>query len=272
MPFPPRTPRATGAVLAVAGSLLALTTLGGAAVPAAAQAPETGVRATPPGHAGRSAGPELPATEPGGAPARDLPASVVKGRSTQLITVSALGTYATVTAWEKEDGTWKPAFSTGRGRVGRNGVVDGAARKQDTLTTPSGTYTLTEGFGLEPGRTAMPYTRVDDRHWWVADTRSRYYNQMRTPEGMDYPLTTHGPHSSEHLVDYPVQYAKALVVDFNRWPAVPGRGAGIFLHVNGDAATGGCVSVPYRTMDRILRWITPSARPLISIGWQPGPR
>ncbi|WP_078843141.1 L,D-transpeptidase family protein [Streptomyces albus] len=272
MPFPPRPSRPAGAVLALAGSVLALTVLGGAAVPASAQAPGAHARAAAPGNGGGSPVPELPATDPGGAPARALPASVVTGRSTQLITVSALGTYATVTAWEKEDGTWRPAFSTGGGRVGENGVVDGAARKQGTSTTPSGTYTLTEGFGLEPGRTAMPYTRVDDRHWWVQDTRSKYYNQMRTPEEMDYPLTTQGPHSSEHLVDYPVQYAKTLVVDFNRWPAVPGRGAGIFLHVNGRSATGGCVSVPYRTMDRILRWITPSAHPLISIGWQPGPR
>jgi L,D-peptidoglycan transpeptidase YkuD (ErfK/YbiS/YcfS/YnhG family) len=63
-----------------------------------------------------------------------------------------------------------------------------------------------------------------------------------------------------------VQYAKALVIDFNRWPAAPGRGAGIFLHVNGRGATAGCVSVPRATMDRIMGWIRPGAHPRIAIG------
>ncbi|WP_129307230.1 hypothetical protein [Streptomyces sp. L2] len=50
------------------------------------------------------------------------------------------------------------------------------------------------------------------------------------------------------------------------WPATPGRGAGIFLHVNGSGATAGCVSVPRATMGRIMGWITPSAHPRIAIG------
>jgi hypothetical protein len=80
------------------------------------------------------------------------------------------------------------------------------------------------------------------------------------------PLTESGDRGSEHLINYPVQYAKALVINFNRWPATPGRGAGIFLHVNGSGATVGCVSVPRATMDRIMGWITPSAHPRIAIG------
>ncbi|SCD94018.1 hypothetical protein GA0115246_108276 [Streptomyces sp. SolWspMP-sol7th] len=39
-----------------------------------------------------------------------------------------------------------------------------------------------------------------------------------------------------------------------------GRGAGIFLHVNGKGATAGCVSVPAATMRTLLRWARPGAK------------
>ncbi|WP_309144098.1 L,D-transpeptidase family protein [Streptomyces sp. PKU-MA01144] len=179
--------------------------------------------------------------------------------------MKASGSYATVTAWSKEAFGWKAVLSDS-GRVGSNGVVDGATRKQSTYTTPSGTYTITEGFGVESSGTAMPYTKVDSSHWWVQDPESRFYNSMHTEEGADFPLTESGERGSEHLINYPTQYAKALVIDFNRRPAVPGRGAGIFLHVNGSGATAGCVSVSRTTMDRIMGWIEPSAHPRIAIG------
>ncbi|MEV4974064.1 L,D-transpeptidase family protein [Streptomyces scopuliridis] len=204
------------------------------------------------------------AAPPPTAPSFPVPVSV--GNATQIITVKAGGSYATVTAWAKGSSGWKAQFSTTAGRVGSNGVTNGATRKQSTYTTPSGTYTLTEGFGVESGGTAMPYTVVNSSHWWVQDPESKFYNQMHTEQGADFPLTESGDRGSEHLVNYPTQYAKALVIDFNRWPAVPGRGAGIFLHVNGNGATAGCVSVPRATMDRIMSWIKPAHHPRIAIG------
>ncbi|WP_406172918.1 L,D-transpeptidase family protein [Streptomyces sp. NBC_00996] len=191
---------------------------------------------------------------------------VSPGDSTQLITVKSNGSYATVTTWAKGSSGWKAVLSDGAARVGSNGVVDGATRKQGTYTTPTGTYTITEGFGVEAGGTSMPYTRVNSSHWWVEDPQSKYYNSMHTAEGADFPLTETGDRGSEHLVNYPTQYAKALVINFNRWPATPGRGAGIFLHVNGQGATAGCVSVPRATMDRIMAWIKPGGHPRIAIG------
>ncbi|WP_308307563.1 L,D-transpeptidase family protein [Streptomyces sp. ISL-10] len=188
------------------------------------------------------------------------------GNATQVITVKASGSYATVTAWQKGSSGWKAQFSTSAGRVGSNGVTDGATRKQSTYTTPTGTYTITEGFGVESSGTAMPYTKVNDSHWWVQDPESKFYNQMHTAEGADFPLTETGERGSEHLINYPTQYAKALVINFNRWPAVPGRGAGIFLHINGKGATAGCVSVPRATMDQFMGWVKPSANPRIAIG------
>ena len=64
----------------------------------------------------------------------------------------------------------------------------------------------------------------------------------------------------------PTQYARALVIGFNYDEPVRGRGAGIFLHVNGSGATAGCVSVPADAMDRILAWADPARSPHIAIG------
>ncbi|MFK4106933.1 L,D-transpeptidase family protein [Streptomyces sp. NPDC019531] len=198
--------------------------------------------------------------------APDFPVPVEIGDATQLITVKSNGSYATVTAWAKGSVGWKAQFSTSAGRVGSNGVTDGATRRQGTYTTPTGTYTITEGFGNEAGGTSMPYHRVTNDDWWVEDPESKFYNSMHGEAGADFPLTESGDRGSERLVNYPVQYAKALVINFNRWPATPGRGAGIFLHVNGSGATAGCVSVPRATVDRIMGWITPGAHPRIAIG------
>nr|WSW67407.1 L,D-transpeptidase family protein [Streptomyces sp. NBC_00995] len=214
-----------------------------------------------------SAPPTKPTAETQQQPsAPSFPVPVEVGNATQVITVRAGGSYATVTAWQKGASGWKSQFSTTAGRVGSNGVTNGSTRRQNTYTTPSGTYTLTEGFGVRSGGTAMPYTVVNSGHWWVEDPESRFYNQMHSATGADFPLTETGDRGSEHLIDYPTQYAKALVINYNRWPAVPGRGAGIFLHVNGSGATAGCVSVPRPTMDRIMAWISPSAHPRIAIG------
>ncbi|MFJ8359755.1 L,D-transpeptidase family protein [Streptomyces sp. NPDC093984] len=198
--------------------------------------------------------------------APDFPVPVDVGNATQVVTVKASGSYATVTAWAKGSSGWKAQFSTSAARVGSNGVVDGSTRRQGTWTTPSGTYTLTEGIGVESSGTSMPYHVVTDTDWWVEDPESTYYNSMHSEAGADFPLTEAGDRGSEHLVDHPTQYAEALVINYNRRPAVPGRGAGIFLHVNGSGATAGCVSVPRATMDRIMSWITPGNHPRIAIG------
>lgn len=68
---------------------------------------------------------------------------------------------------------------------------------------------MTEGFGVEAGGTAMPYTIVDKTHWWVQNPESKFYNQMHTEAGADFPLTESGERGSERLINYPTQYAKA---------------------------------------------------------------
>jgi L,D-peptidoglycan transpeptidase YkuD (ErfK/YbiS/YcfS/YnhG family) len=195
-----------------------------------------------------------------------LPARMADtGGGTQLITAVAPATNSTsgtVTWWDLKGGRWVRAGSAAA-RFGAKGLVEGASRKQNTDTTPTGLYDLPFAFGIKgaPGRTTYAYRPVHRGSWWCEDNASRSYNRWTEPRPSDCRAS-----ESERLVSYPTQYAYALVIGFNYHQPVRGRGAGIFLHVDGRGATAGCVSVPSGAMRAILAWAAPGRRPHIAIG------
>lgn len=191
------------------------------------------------------------------------------GGGTQLITAVAAradSTTGTLTWWDLKDGRWVEAGSAAA-RFGAKGLVEGASRKQGTNTTPTGLFELPYAFGIKaaPTGTAYKYRAVKQSSWWCQDNDSRSYNRWVDPRPADCRAS-----ESEHLVSYPTQYAYALVIGFNYDRPVRKRGAGIFLHVNGRAATAGCVSVPSDAMRRILKWADPEREPHIAIGTERG--
>ncbi|MFJ3788333.1 L,D-transpeptidase family protein [Kitasatospora sp. NPDC090091] len=198
-----------------------------------------------------------------------FPVPVAVDRAEQAITVKASGTHATVTLWARQDGAWRVLASTTEARIGSGGLHDGRTRVQGTGTTPTGTYTITQAFGIAPDPgTRMPYHHVTTHDWWVQDPSSVHYNRMRTDTEGGFHLTEEGILGSEHLINYPGQYDNVLVIDFNSSPVVRGRGAGIFLHDLSPQAdpTAGCVAVPAAFMSRTMRWIDPAEHPVIAIG------
>lgn len=209
------------------------------------------------------------AARPAAAP--PLPARMADtGGGTQLITAEAPArnsTTGTVTWWDLRRGVWVRAGSA-PARFGAKGLAEGATRRQDTATTPTGLYDLPYAFGTgaAPRGTAHPYRRITHRSWWCQDNAARAYNRWVEPRPADCRAS-----EAERLADYPTQYARALVIGFNYARPVRGRGAGIFLHVDGRGATAGCVSVPAATMDRILGWVKQARRPHIAIGTRSGP-
>lgn len=209
----------------------------------------------------------LGAAPGGGTP---LPARMADtGGGTQLITAVAArsgSTTGTLTWWDLDNGQWVKAGST-KARFGAKGLVEGASRKQGTNTTPTGLYHLPYAFGVKaaPGGTSYKYRPVRDNSWWCQDNDSRSYNRWSEPRAKDCRAA-----ESERLVSYPKQYAYAMVIGFNYTEPVRGRGAGIFLHVNGSGATAGCVSVSADAMRRVLRWADPDRAPHIAIGTTSG--
>ncbi|MFE3901487.1 L,D-transpeptidase [Streptomyces sp. NPDC059153] len=209
------------------------------------------------------------AARPAGAPT--LPGRMADtGGGTQLLTAEASATGSTtgtVTWWNQRRGIWVKGGSA-PARFGAKGLAEGTSRKQGTDTTPTGLYDLPYAFGVKaaPPGTVYPYRRVNSRSWWCEDTGARAYNRWVEPRPADCRAG-----ESEHLAAYPTQYARALVIGFNYERPVRGRGAGIFLHVDGRGATAGCVSVPAAAMDRILDWADPARSPHIAIGTRSGP-
>ncbi|ROQ31234.1 L,D-peptidoglycan transpeptidase YkuD (ErfK/YbiS/YcfS/YnhG family) [Streptomyces sp. PanSC19] len=192
------------------------------------------------------------------------------GGGSQLITAEAPGpgaTAGTLTWWDRRGGRWVAAGSA-PARFGARGLAEGATRRQGTNTTPTGLHPLPYAFGVRdrPAGTRFPYARVTDRSWWCQDNASRAYN--RWVEGLPRDCRAG---EAEHLVAYGTQYAYALVIGFNYERPVRGRGAGIFLHVNGRGATAGCVSVPADAMRAVLAWADPARRPHIAVGTRGGP-
>ncbi|WP_043681885.1 L,D-transpeptidase family protein [Streptomyces xylophagus] len=187
------------------------------------------------------------------------------GGGSQLILAQAPrtnSTTGTLSWWERRNGSWVKVGST-VARFGAKGLVEGRARKQGSYTTPTGLYDLPFAFGIKaaPGGTKVKYRRVHGSSWWCEDIRSRVYNRWSEPLAGDCRAS-----ESERLISYATQYAYGIVVGYNYAKPVKGRGAGIFLHVNGRGATAGCVSVSVDAMRRILLWVAPGRAPHIAIG------
>ncbi|MEW1549093.1 L,D-transpeptidase family protein [Streptomyces tsukubensis] len=206
------------------------------------------------------------------APEAPLPERMADtGGGTQLITAVAPDTGSTtgrVVWWDRgADGRWTEAGSA-PARFGANGLVAGGERVQGTSTTPTGLYDLPYAFGISPAPegAGFPYRQVTDRSYWCQDNDSAEYN--RWVEGLPADCRSA---EAERMADYGVQYAHGLVIGFNYDRPVRGRGAGIFLHVNGEGPTAGCVSVPAEDMARILVWADPGRRPHIAVGTESGP-
>ena len=204
------------------------------------------------------------------------------GNAQQLIVVTGAGaksTYSTLRTYQLgADGTWAERFPAMAARNGYGGWVWSNSRIQGTGTTPAGTFSLRDAFGLSanPG-TKITYRHADSNDYWVGDNRdAKTYNLVQTRAS---PKRTWRTTEAERLAAYPTQYEYALVVDFNRphaetvkynatrmqyetsKPMNVRRGSAIFLHVNGAGSTAGCVSVSRANMLNVLRWLDPAKKP-----------
>jgi L,D-peptidoglycan transpeptidase YkuD (ErfK/YbiS/YcfS/YnhG family) len=96
------------------------------------------------------------------------------GDAQQLLVVAGTGgTYATLHAYQLEDQGWREVVPPMAARIGYGAWAWADRRVQDTGTTPAGTFTLTEAFGLaaDPGA-KLPYRRVGRNDYWVGGRSS----------------------------------------------------------------------------------------------------
>lgn len=218
--------------------------------------------------------------------ARPLPSYLDVGDGVrQLVTVTSdrwSDTRARLSVWERaRGGDWQQVRGPVRVRLGWNGWVPGAKRRQNTGTTPAGSFSMRSAFGnrADPG-TTMDYRHVDGDDVWPYEPRDpATYNilQPRQAAGSHWRDDYH-----ERLRSYGYEYAYAVVLGFNlpggvhwsqerrqyvaRRPADTRRGGGIFLHVQRSEHTAGCVAGPLDDIRWIVRRLDPAASPRIVMG------
>jgi L,D-peptidoglycan transpeptidase YkuD (ErfK/YbiS/YcfS/YnhG family) len=194
----------------------------------------------------------------------------LKAGTRQVVTVNRTrGFHARVSLFVHRDGRWVRRLQATDGRIGYGGLVPAAQRRQGTGTTPLGTFRLPWAFGTHPRQADwdLGYRRIRSGDFWVQDNASRYYNRYRNKSqgGFRWRLPASDENSSERLSDYPRQYEYSLVTSFNHGQ-VRHRGAGIFLHVNGDGATAGCISAPRPFILALMRRLDADQVPVVAVG------
>jgi len=188
------------------------------------------------------------------------------GSARQLITVASLrhsSTTGMLRAWEKRGECWAQVAGPWSAWLGQRGISE--RKREGDRKTPSGAFGIQRtmyGVAPNPG-VRYRYHRIVCGDWWVEDPRSPSYNQFRhVPCGVQPPFRI----VSEDMSRSPTAYRHLAVIDYNTRPVVPGRGSGIFLHASTGRPTIGCVSLPLERLLAVLRWLRPSASPLIVIG------
>jgi L,D-peptidoglycan transpeptidase YkuD (ErfK/YbiS/YcfS/YnhG family) len=107
------------------------------------------------------------------------------------------------------------------------------------------------------------YRKLRCGDWWDEDPSSPTYNSFQhVPCGTKPPFEG----ASEGMWQQPRPYPFLAVLEFNMKPVVPGRGSGIFLHAQTGGPTIGCVSLKKDELRAVLRWLRPTARPVVAIG------
>lgn len=176
--------------------------------------------------------------------------------------------------------TWKARGESIPIVVGRNGLGwgvglhpaadmeahrDGGKEKREgDGRAPAGIFRLSSAFGYAPAKEAggikLPYLQATPSLRCVDDTQSLHYNRI-----VDSALIKPDWKSAEEMHRPDDQYRMGIVVDHNTNPIVSGRGSCIFIHIwrGADKGTAGCTAMSQENMERLLRWLDPSANPVL---------
>ena len=203
----------------------------------------------------------VPPPAPTTAPRRRAIDEVDSHGATRVITVvspSWAATTATLIAWQRTATGWDSALGPFTADVGARGISNQKA--EGDLTTPAGNFTFGIGFGTHPNPGyPLGWFRLTSSDYWDEGPASPHYNTHQTWTGPG-PY----PYANEHLIDQPVAYEYAALIDYNVPPSGNARGSGIFLHVSLGHPTAGCVSLPRGDLLAVLSWIGPGTRIVIA--------
>ncbi|MFE2141093.1 L,D-transpeptidase family protein [Streptomyces sp. NPDC059456] len=180
---------------------------------------------------------KIPAT------ARQLLLVTGKGTDSSESTATLYTRPSAAADWVKSSGSW-PAHN------GASGWNSGE-REDGDLTTPVGVFTLSDAGGLleKPPGTKFPYD----------------HNRLFVPTGRGV--------NGESLAG---AFEYVVAIDYNRRtgfspldlvkPEGEDKGGGIWLHVDHDGPSQGCIGIPKEAMQKLLGTLDPAAKPVIVMG------
>jgi L,D-peptidoglycan transpeptidase YkuD (ErfK/YbiS/YcfS/YnhG family) len=130
--------------------------------------------------------------------------------------------------------------------------------------SPAGVFRLPFAFGTAPSAPdiRVAYTPLSPTIIGVDDPKSRFYNQI-----VDHAKVERDWASNEAMIRHDRLYEWGAFIAHN--PAgVPGRGSCIFLHLwpGPGKGTAGCTAMEGAQVQRVLRWLDPSAEPRLVQG------
>lgn len=146
--------------------------------------------------------------------------------------------------------------------IGKNGLTSN--KKEGDMCTPIGQFNLGFAFGTIKNDTfSYPYYKINENMYWVSDQESPYYNKLVEisdqfkKEPYPYYCYTNEKNwqDAEHLIDYPIEYELAIVIEYNMKPCTPGNGSAIFFHLQNKETTSGCISTTKENLLYILNWL-----------------
>lgn len=145
------------------------------------------------------------------------------------------------------------------GFSGRSGFAPPGKMWQDTLYSPSGSFSFTEALGRKDPGTALKYHTINRNSRWGGEPGPTYNQYFEGEDGG----------ADENLWFYLRQgdYEQAAVINWNREPDMPtvqGASFAIFLHA-GNSPTVGCISTDLRTVTRLLKSATPGDRIVMGV-------
>jgi L,D-peptidoglycan transpeptidase YkuD (ErfK/YbiS/YcfS/YnhG family) len=170
--------------------------------------------------------------------------------------------HASLIAYTRKAGHWRKTLGPIPAVVGKHGIT--LNKHEGDLKSPAGIFYLGPGFGSakKPAGAKLPYTRTSKNDYWIDDPSSADYNRWVTYAGDPDARWK----SYERLLIPAYRYA--VVIRYNMYPVIKGRGSAIFLHLwpGPDGSTVGCTAVSEQNLLALMKWFDPIENPVIIQG------
>lgn len=195
----------------------------------------------------------------------------------QIIVVTTPGwnaTTGTLQRFELTGESWSRIGDSIPVVIGRGGLGWGSGLQPHTETdisplkregdgrSPAGIFAIGAAFGYDaekPSWLKLPYLPLTSATECVDDRESSYYNSVVDR----VPTQPVGWKSSEKMRQI-AQYRWGVIVNQNL-DRIPGAGSCVFLHIWSGPTnpTAGCTAMQQSDLEEVLRWLDPSASPLL---------